>query len=75
MPTNPNPRLRSKRAHTETTLLDQVKKAKQNRAPVFESRQLTAKRFVGPRNLPDQLIGCSGFMPARSHAHQPGYLK
>jgi hypothetical protein len=56
----------SKRAHTETTVLGQLKKNQQNRAPAWESCHitvLTAKRFVGPRNLPDQLIGCSGLCP------------
>jgi hypothetical protein len=50
-------RLGSKRAHTETTVLDQVKKSQQNRAPAWESCQITSKRFVGPRNLPSQLMG------------------
>jgi hypothetical protein len=63
MAANPNPRLRGKRAHTETTVLGLLKKSQQNRAPAFESRQITAKRFVGPRNLPNQLIGCSGLCP------------
>jgi hypothetical protein len=44
-------------------VLGQLKKTQQNRAPAFESRQITAKRFVGPRNLPDQLIGCSDLCP------------
>jgi hypothetical protein len=52
------------RAHIETTVLDQVKKRKkQNRAPAWGSCQITAKRFVGPRNLQDQLIGRSGLCP------------
>jgi hypothetical protein len=59
-------RLRSKRAHTETTVLGQLKKGQQNRAPAWESCHITAKRFVCPRNLPDQLIGCSGLCPIDS---------
>jgi hypothetical protein len=59
-------RLRGKRAHTETMVLGQLKKSQQNRATAFESRQITAKRFVGPWNLPDQLIGCSGLCPLDS---------
>jgi hypothetical protein len=51
------------RAHTQATVLGLLKKSQQNRAPAFESRQVTAKRFVGPRNLPDQLIGCLGLCP------------
>ena len=59
MAANPVVRPGGKRAHTETTVLGQVKKSQQNRAPAFEGRQITAKRFVGPRNLPSQLMGCS----------------
>jgi hypothetical protein len=40
-----------------TTVLAQLKKSQQNRAPACESWQITAKRLVGPRNLPDQLTG------------------
>jgi hypothetical protein len=46
--------------------LGQLKQSQQNRAPAFESRQITAKRFVGPRNLPDQLMECSGLCPLDS---------
>jgi hypothetical protein len=63
MAANPNPRLRGKRAHTETTVLDQLKKKQQSRSTAFGSRQITAKRFVGTRNFADQLIGCSGLCP------------
>jgi hypothetical protein len=59
MPPNPKPWLRGNHAHTETTVLDQVKITQQNRATALESRQITGKRFVGPQNLPDQLMGCS----------------
>jgi hypothetical protein len=52
-------RFGSNRAHTETTVLDQVKKSQQNRAPAWGSCQITARRFVGPRNFLDQLMGCS----------------
>jgi hypothetical protein len=55
MAANPNPRLRGKRAHTETTVLDQFKKTQQSRSTAFGSRQITAKRFVGTRNFADQL--------------------
>jgi hypothetical protein len=44
------------RAHTQATVLGLLKKSQQNRAPAWESRQITAKRFVGPRNLPDRRI-------------------
>jgi hypothetical protein len=64
MATNPDPRLRGKRAHTETTVLDQVKKSQQNRAPAWRSCQIAAKRFVGPRSLPDQLMGCVTLLPS-----------
>jgi hypothetical protein len=63
MAANPIIRLGSKRAHTETTVLGQLKKSQQNRAPAWESCHITGKRFVGPRNLPDQLTGCSGLCP------------
>jgi hypothetical protein len=54
-----------KRAHTETMMvLGQLKKSQQGRAPAFESRQITAKRFVGPRNLPIQLMGCVNLLPS-----------
>jgi hypothetical protein len=52
------------RAHTETTVLAQLKKSQQNRAPACESCQITAKRFVGPRNLPLQLMGCVNLLPS-----------
>jgi hypothetical protein len=44
---NPTIRLRGNRAHTETTVLGQLKKSQQNRAPACESCHITAKRF-GP---------------------------
>ena len=56
----------SNRAHTETTVLGLLKKSQQNRAPASESRQITSTRFVGPRNFPDQLMGCSGLCPLDS---------
>jgi hypothetical protein len=50
MAANPNPRLRGKRAHTQATVLGLLKKSQQNRAPAFESRQITAKQtFCGQR--------------------------
>jgi hypothetical protein len=66
MAAKPIIRFGSNRAHTETTVLDQVKKSQQNRAPAWGSCQITGKRFVGPRNLPDQLIGRSGLCPLDS---------
>jgi hypothetical protein len=45
MAVNPNPRLRGNRAHTQTTVLDQLKKSQQNRAIAFGSCQITAKLF------------------------------
>jgi hypothetical protein len=63
MVVNPVIRLGGNRAHTETTVLGLLKKSQQNRAPAFEGRQITGKRFVGPQNLPDQLIGVSGLCP------------
>jgi hypothetical protein len=63
MAANPIIRPGGNRAHTQTMVLGQLKKNQQNRAPAWGSRQITAKRFVGPRNLPDQLIGCSGLCP------------
>jgi hypothetical protein len=59
MAANPVMKLGGDRAHTETTALAQLKKSQQNRAPACESCQITAKRFVGPWNLSDQLMGCS----------------
>jgi hypothetical protein len=64
MATNPVIKLRGNRAHTGTTVLDLLKKGKQNRAPAWGSCQITAKRFVGPRNLPVQLIGCVTSLPS-----------
>ena len=66
MAANPVIKLGSKRVHTETTVLGQLKKSQQNRAPAWESSQITAKRFVGPWNFPGQLIGCSGLCPLDS---------
>jgi hypothetical protein len=66
MAANPVIRPGGKRAHTETTVLGQLKKGQHNRAPAFESRQVTAKRFVGPWSLPDQPMGCSGLCPLDS---------
>jgi hypothetical protein len=64
MAANPVIRFGSNRAHTETTVLGLLKKKPaEYRAPAFESCQITAKRFMGPRNLPDQLMGCSGLCP------------
>jgi hypothetical protein len=60
MAANPNPRLHGNRAHTETTVLGLLKKSQQNRAPAWGSCQITGTRIVAPRNLPDQIIGCSG---------------
>jgi hypothetical protein len=63
MAANPTIRPGGNRAHTQATVLGQLKKSQQNRAPAFESRQITARRFVGARNFPDQLMGCSGLCP------------
>jgi hypothetical protein len=63
MAANPVIRLGGKRAHTEATVLGQLKKGQQNRATALISCQITARRLVGPRNLPDQLIGRSGLCP------------
>jgi hypothetical protein len=63
MAANPNPRLRGKPAHTQTTVLGLLKKSQQNRAPAWRSCHITGKRFVGARNLPDELMGCSGLCP------------
>jgi hypothetical protein len=60
MAANPIIRPGGNRAHTQTAVLGQLKKSQRNRATAFESRQVTAKRFVGLRNFPDQLMGCSG---------------
>jgi hypothetical protein len=63
MAANPVISFGGNRAHTQAMVLGLLKKSQQNRAPAFGSRQITAKRFVGPRNLPDQLMGCSGLCP------------
>jgi hypothetical protein len=65
----------SKRAHTETTVLGQLKKSQQNRAPACESRHITDHRetFCGPAEFAGSAHGVFGFMPARSH--QPEYLE
>jgi hypothetical protein len=52
------------RAHTETAVLGQLKKNQQDRATAWGSCQITGKRFVGPRNLPIQLIGCVNLLPS-----------
>jgi hypothetical protein len=54
---NPTICLGGNRAHTETTALGQLTKSQQDHAPAFESRQITARRFAGPWNLPDQPMG------------------
>jgi hypothetical protein len=64
MAANPIICLGSNRAHTETTVLGQLKKSQQNRATAWGSCQITGKRFVGPRNLPIQLIGCVNLLPS-----------
>jgi hypothetical protein len=61
---NPVIKFGGNRAHTETTVLAQLKKIQQNRAPAWRSCQITAKRFVGPRNLPNQLMGCVTLLPS-----------
>jgi hypothetical protein len=43
----------SKLAHTETTVLDQLKKSQQNRATAFGSCQITAKKNDGPAEFTD----------------------
>jgi hypothetical protein len=63
MAANPVIRPGSKRAHTQGMVLGLLNKSQQNRAPAWKSRQITANRFVGPRNLPDQLMGCPGLCP------------
>jgi hypothetical protein len=60
MVANPIIRPGGKHVHTETTVLGQLNKNQQTRAPAWGSCQIAGKRFVGPRNLPDQLMGCSG---------------
>jgi hypothetical protein len=55
MAANPIIRPRSKRAHTQTTVLGQLKKGQQNRATALGSCQITGKSCVGPRDLPIQL--------------------
>jgi hypothetical protein len=45
MAANPTIRVGSNRAHTETTVLDQVKQKQQNRATAPGSCQITAKTF------------------------------
>jgi hypothetical protein len=69
MAANPVIKLGSKRAHTQATVLGQLKKSQQNRAPAFESRQITGKRFVGcgPAEFAGSAHRVFGFMPARSH--------
>jgi hypothetical protein len=64
MAVNPVMKLRGSRAHTEAMVLGLLKKSPQNRAPAWGSCQITAKRFVGPRNLPIQLIGCVTLLPS-----------
>jgi hypothetical protein len=65
MAVNPTIRFGSNRAHTETTVLDQVKKTSRTALlPGWGSCQITAKRFVGPRSLPDQLTGCVTLLPS-----------
>jgi hypothetical protein len=54
------------RAHTQAMMLGLLNKSQQNRATALSSCQITAKRFVGPQNLPDQLMGCSGLCPLDS---------
>ena len=64
MAANPVISLGGNRAHTQTAVLDQLKKSQQNRATAFGSCQITGKSFVGPRNLPIQLIGCVDLLPS-----------
>jgi hypothetical protein len=45
MAANPVISLRGNRAHTQTTVLDQLKKSQQNRATAFGSCQITGKCF------------------------------
>jgi hypothetical protein len=77
MAANPELGLRGDRAHTQATVLGQLKKTQQNRATAPGSRQITAKRFMGPRNLPDarSVHGVFGFIPARFHQPEFAYLE
>jgi hypothetical protein len=54
----------SKRAHTQAVVIGLLNKSQQNRATAFGSCQITGKSFVGPRNLPRQLIGCVTLLPS-----------
>jgi hypothetical protein len=44
MAANPTTRLRGNRAHTDTTVLGQLKQFQQNRATAFGSWQITGKK-------------------------------
>jgi hypothetical protein len=63
MAANPKLGLRGNRAHTQATVLGQLKKSQQSRATALGSRQITGKRFMGVRNLLHQLIECLGLCP------------
>jgi hypothetical protein len=73
MAANPNPRLRGKRAHTQTTVLDQLKKSQQNRATAFGSCQITAIFFDGLAEFTESAHRVCGSTPIRSD--QPEYLE
>jgi hypothetical protein len=74
MAANPNPQLRSKRAHIHTAVLGQLKKTQQNRAPAWSTRVAATPqgnvlwaRGICRISSPRAAHRVFGFMPARSH--------
>jgi hypothetical protein len=66
MAANPVIRFGSNRAHTETTVLDQVKKSQQNRATALGSCQITAKKNDGHAEFTESAHRVCGSTPIRS---------
>jgi hypothetical protein len=56
MAANPDPRLRSKRAHTQAMVVGQLKKSQQSRATAFGSHQITV--LCGPAEFSGSAHSC-----------------
>jgi hypothetical protein len=72
MTTNPIIRFGRKRAHTQTTVLGQLKKSQQNRASALSSCKIPAKNNDGPADFAGSAHRMCGSTPIRSH--QPELL-
>jgi hypothetical protein len=73
MAANPTIRLRSNRAHTETTVLGQLKKKTAEPRSCLRELPDHCETFYGPAEFARSAHGVFGIIPARFH--QPEYLE